>query len=921
MALSSSDYPAGLRTSLDQWTAQIQAGTVLEPVKRALVEGTTRLLGLYDVVREQQDDSRELAAKASLVDQLVLRRISANADLGPTEVSLIQELTDAIGQVDVFIRKSQKSLGHVRRLAFPDELAKLRKKLDGICSTYMLVYVSDIDDRVRVLERGAAGSLSQIPAHLPLADLPPLPSNFHGRGALLSLLLTLLQSKAHIPLLGPGGIGKTSLASALLNDPSIRARFGENRFFISCEGLVTAEGVLNALAAAVGLRPQADPRRALFAALETTSCALLVLDNLETAWEAERVQVEALLGKLAQHPKVSLVITMRGALRPGGVSWAEGCEPLAPVSLAAAREIWIGIAGPDGDPKARDDLLLRLDGLPLAITLLAHQGQLLSPSELLDAYESEKTALVETGRERLTSLEVSIRLSLSTPSVAQNPEARKLLSLLALLPDGAPVAALRLMVPSMLNSRKNALVLLAVALLIRNNDRIRCLTPIRDFMLDHYPPDPSSFQELRTYFTNMTASVHQINDNPKETIGRLSPDFGNINSVLMYSWTLAADKPIMTILLTSTLQLAQFSYLATFGDCTSLLTGARSALQSIHSDLGIALCTQRRGKILTVRSRWLDGMTNFEEARKLFELVGDRMRTAECMQSIGGALYMLSRYDEGIDILNKAKAEFEALGVRYGAAQCMHTLGDTFHMLDRYDDALSTLRAAKAEFEAIGERRFAAYCARSIAEVLVITSDNKEAISMLEEAQTQFKALGDRSGAAHCLVSLGNVQSIENKTDDALKNLEMARNQFTAIGDEFGKAQCALNIGNVLLDSDRYEDALSNLYEAKAEFERLGGRTGMAQCTQCIGKALTSVAKYDDAVSALEDARAQFKAMGQLFGEVACVTLLATVHVQAKRPEDAKRNYEEAREMFGRLGLTDLVTQCDEEIAGLGTQN
>ena len=50
---------------------------------------------------------------------------------------------------------------------------------------------------------------------------------------------------------------------------------------------------------------------------------LLTLDNLETPWElkSNRLAVEELLLQLTDIPRLSLLVTLRGAERPSGIPW------------------------------------------------------------------------------------------------------------------------------------------------------------------------------------------------------------------------------------------------------------------------------------------------------------------------------------------------------------------------------------------------------------------------------------------------------------------------------------------------------------------------------------------------------------------------------------------------------------------------
>ena len=114
------------------------------------------------------------------------------------------------------------------------------------------------------------------------ARLPPQDHNF-GREELKRQLVERLLSGQPPPttVLGPPGIGKSTLTLAALHDKDIQRRYGPHRYFIHLDDVDTATGLNSELAQALGLPPGPEfPAR-----LETFfggKPALLILDNAET---------------------------------------------------------------------------------------------------------------------------------------------------------------------------------------------------------------------------------------------------------------------------------------------------------------------------------------------------------------------------------------------------------------------------------------------------------------------------------------------------------------------------------------------------------------------------------------------------------------------------------------------------------------
>ncbi|KAJ6582623.1 hypothetical protein DFH09DRAFT_287520 [Mycena vulgaris] len=379
----------------------------------------------------------------------------------------------------------------------------------------------------------SSGSLSLVPAS---------PQIFHGRESELEdVFCTLLQHAARVVILGTGGMGKTALALASLHHPGVEQKY-PHRHFISCESANSCGELISIVGAHLGLEQSRQLSKAIFSHFSNCSPALLVLDNMETPWEpaSTRTKVEDFLSLLADVPHLALLITMRGAERPGKVKWTRPfLPPLEPISILASRQTFVDIADEpmfDEEPAVAE--LIELTGnLPLAVRLLANVASSEGYLGALARWKSENIALLSDGYDKRSNLERSISISLTSPRIKSNPHALDLLSLISLLPDGISedeLLASHVPLPRIPHC-KSSLLQTSLAFLV--DGRLKTLSPIRDYIRSAHPAGIIITRPLRTYFQDLLRVWETYYGLSKDLVPQLTSHLGNIHSLFLDSMT------------------------------------------------------------------------------------------------------------------------------------------------------------------------------------------------------------------------------------------------------------------------------------------------------------------------------------------------------------------------------------------------
>ncbi|MEM7326164.1 MAG: winged helix-turn-helix domain-containing protein [Actinomycetota bacterium] len=361
---------------LDEGTIELRLGGEPVPIEPQV----------FDVLRYLVDNRDRVVPKTELLDAVWGDQFVSESAL----TTCIKQARQAVGDNGRDQRVIKTSHGKGYRF-----IAVVVDRAAPASETVTEAAPSDDDDEL---------SAVAVPPHRPALRVPLM-----GREADVSVIKRRIADRRLVTLVGMGGIGKTHLLRHL--DHALAADYDGGSVLVELAPLRSGDALGPAL---VDLVPGADtstgdPIEVFLGWLKPRRC-LLLLDNAEHVASDAADLCRQVMDRC---PGVDLVVTSRVGLGLAG----ESIHPVGPLELDAAVSLFVERAfdgGADLDPDQPElrTLCRKLDGVPLAIEIVAARAPLLSVADLTANLERHLAASHPAEDARHHTLAATLRWSL-----------------------------------------------------------------------------------------------------------------------------------------------------------------------------------------------------------------------------------------------------------------------------------------------------------------------------------------------------------------------------------------------------------------------------------------------------------------------------------------------------------------------------
>lgn len=621
-------------------------------------------------------------------------------------------------------------------------------------------------------------------------NLPRQLTSFVGREMVVRDLSALIERLPLVTIVGAGGVGKTRAAiqvGAELLDGS-----GDGVWLAELAPISDPALVANTIAQALDVRE--SPNRPL---LETVLAylkkkrLLLILDNCEHVIDEARRVVAAILHAC---PEVRILATSRESLNvrgeeiyrmpslevplPAQTTTVRAVSEYGAVRLFSDRAFSVDKRFNLTDENASDvaEICRRLDGIPLAIELVAARVQMLAPRQLARLLD-ERFRLLTGGDRAALPRQQTMRALIDWSYDLLSERERTLFRRLSIFAGSFALETAgavckdesddELAVFDRLSSLVHKSLVQSEAL--GDGTRYRLLESTREYAREKLLESGETDAIARAHAAAYLALAERLEDAYDTTPdpvwhAQAEPELENWRAAL--TWALTNRGDVLTgQRIAGALRFA-WIYLAP-AEGRGWVQRALEQAGPETPSIVVAKLDLSEAVLHSVLVKHRATYAAAERARTRFEQLGDERGVAEAQRLAGFTLIPLGRMQEGEALLQEALASSRRLGVRRLTGFALQNLAVARSAAGDIDEARTLYAEALGISQSLGAERSVANVALNLAEAEFQAGDAEKALQLAGEALAGYGALHDANSCATALSNMVAYLVTLDRAEDA----------------------------------------------------------------------------------------------------------------------------------------------------------
>jgi tetratricopeptide (TPR) repeat protein len=478
------------------------------------------------------------------------------------------------------------------------------------------------------------------------------------------------------------------------------------------------------------------------------------------------------------------------------------------------------------------EICVRLDGLPLAIELLAARAKLFAPDALLARLDQRLSLLTGGPRDR-DSRQQTLRGAIDWSYDLLEADEQALFRHISVFAGGCEPAALEAVHPMPHSALDGVESLVDKSLLVYyppgpgeqagDEARFGMLETIREYALERLAESGEIEQARRRhaeYYASFAEAALPELSGPEQSVwlGRVAREHDNLRAALR--WTLDRGDTQTAARIAGAIW--------NFWWVRGFLSEGRAWLdevsgQSYAIDAALKATVLRgAGTLAHIQGDFLRGQTLFEESLALYRELDDKQGIADVLTSLSNTAMSLNEHGRAQAYLEEGLSLYREIGNTHSIAVSLSQLGNVAYLTEQYALAGARYAESLALFRELSDTHRAAIVLHNMGEVSYYQGEYTRAKGFHEESISLFRELGSTYGIAYALTSAGKCAQAGGDNTQAKSLHSEALALFQTMGCKQEAAQCLIGIAQAEMVGGRHERAVKMLGASEAALENLG---------------------------------------------------------------------------------------------------
>ncbi|GAC1305759.1 MAG: BTAD domain-containing putative transcriptional regulator [Vulcanimicrobiaceae bacterium] len=645
-------------------------------------------------------------------------------------------------------------------------------------------------------------------------------SSFVGRTTELQAVVEGLEGDRIVAIVGAPGVGKTRIA--LECAAVMLGRFDGGVWFVELARCESAESALERVARVLDVAPGSDPASEIASRVRHRR-VLLVLDNLEQLGDDALRLVEILLART----DASLLVTSRRRTHARGER-AIPVEPLdVPPLVRAARDpqrydaavrlfferatkVAPGLRLTFANARSVTSIVRRLDGIPLAIELVASRANLLTldgiakrlddgsgfASARRDGRHVTIEAAIAWSYELLTPLERAVFRRIAV--FAESCSAESLEAICGPVAGGDAVDVLSELVESSLLQTAPS-----------DDVRYRTFETTRAFAMERLREHGEASAVAALHAEHYTGLVEALaasftGEGEQAAYARCDLEYGNL--MLALEWSLAHE-PVRAARLVAALWRHWIFRGRAHAGSSFVARLERSGVIPQLPAIAAARVLQAAG-MLARETHLSEAGRYLERARAGFRSCADESGELDVLTALAAVDFTRQDYDGAEAQYRACLALQDARGDRRAASGTLANLAQIEWVRGDYDAALETLDRALAGFRETKNARGIAHAFRTRSSIFGTIGRYDEAIVLAKECVALYESLGEPARVGEALSALADQLVTAGRVGEAFETLCRSLDVLAEVGHEAFTCNALRSLHLAAAHAREYEDVV-----------------------------------------------------------------------------------------------------------------